>query len=1487
MTARSAPASAARRTPFHRRTHYAALLIGAAATLAITLPGDGGRAAAQQAAGAVNLQPQLGPGFQVSLLGSAPQGATGDPSEAWGFRLFDAHDAPPVIGGTPLPFAPGANRQLVLERYTDADGWRAVATPVDATGAPYAGGLSSPSGRVTPRGGLALMVDDPALPGQAHALLAADRGAALKLIPDPDPAVLLPAVPGGAGAESLSTQVMAAADDGDGTAAYVSVDGRDREGAVLRYAGGAWTREPICVEDSDGDAPAGCSSAETLTGSASSLTAVALSASGADAWLAARPAPGAASSLALFERVTDGSGARWVLRDPALPAGSSLMSSPYALTATGAGVWIDGRTDAQGNQVDMTAYDDGARTTTWCDGGACDHPLGIHFADAARHRSFAWAGGGGDPGARVIAPIAGRGTDSDAYATLDAGAFTAHEAFDVGGGGAAFGAPDQGWVGNSHVTRLPLPARRAHWPVPAREPLTAIAAAPTGAPADPGSAALAVGRGGEVLRYAPGQGWDSEQLLGAGGVAQDALRGVAWPTPEFAYAVGDDGAMWRWDSATGLWESDPGAPFDFQGNLMGIAFQPGNPDRGYAVGRTGVLLKYDKSWAQEPLPPEARTSGPLGGAADLTSIAFAGAEALVAAGNHLLVNADGGAWAIDPGAQALIDQYQGRVYAVAGLPDGGAVAAGADGFVIERDGAGAPWHLADQPLPGQTVTAAAAFRDGGRLGALVSVTNAHWPRDEETELQPSDPGAPPPLIPPFTLPSTGSLLRQTATGWSDEDPTGLRSPTADRARMSDPVLAMLVDPSGRGWLAGGWVGLAPTLTGAGTSVGPGDGGAVQTAALDRYATSAPEPSPQQAASAIPMGPGPARLLVGGNAVCQSACAGLDQLQLLPERSLGLATAQAGAMAGNADGPRALLYTGGRIAPGSVPGAEPQAEADRLAALLGGAGAALPVFGAVAPGDAGGATTAPFQQAFAGAPAPFGTAPAAPGTAPVAIGAAPAPGRARTHYAVDVQTPGGTVRVIVIDNSAGSLGDADPLQDPAEPQASWMVSVLDDARQQRTPAIVMGTRSLDPGDGAAAATDGPAVAALLRDHGASAYVYDSPEANRVSTVPAGSGDGIPAFGTGTQGYRSTTTRPGFDVPGLLMLEVNAAQRDATTNRAPIAVRLIPTIEDLVLQAVDGRILNRSRPALFRGLGRRPRAGDRWSTSASGSSPYVDLPNPSCAASGCAGRIDPEVQFTSSNPDVANFVRQDPSSDNPRKPYIDPATDKVVPDPTSGLLCAFNAGTSTVSVSAGGLTYSTTLTVRGGSVLRPCGTTPLVNPQRPATAEAAASVPPAPAPAPAPAASPSPTSPAPVPVPPPPPAPHVAPAPVAPHVAALLPAVFTPPAAGTPSVLATPPPPPGLSPRPIPPSGTSPVSSPTTVVQPATKVEKQREEELAPEQQQSAVRYVSGSGNTIPPGPTVALVLAAALTGAGLRYRVRRRDRGEELAMSYSRPPRRRP
>ena len=131
-----------------------------------------------------------------------------------------------------------------------------------------------------------------------------------------------------------------------------------------------------------------------------------------------------------------------------------------------------------------------------------------------------------------------------------------------------------------------------------------------------------------------------------------------------------------------------------------------------------MLLSYGKSWDQIALP-----AGFAG--ADLTSIAFAGSQAIVAAGGDLLVN-DGGAWRVDASAQALLDTVRTGsplLFAVAGLPDGGAVAAGRD-IVIERDGPGAPWRFSDQPLPGSTAIAAAAVRAGGSVRAIVSVRAA-------------------------------------------------------------------------------------------------------------------------------------------------------------------------------------------------------------------------------------------------------------------------------------------------------------------------------------------------------------------------------------------------------------------------------------------------------------------------------------------------------------------------------------------------------------------------------------------------------------------------------------------------------------------------------------------------------------------------------------------------------------------------------------------
>jgi hypothetical protein len=47
-------------------------------------------------------------------------------------------------------------------------------------------------------------------------------------------------------------------------------------------------------------------------------------------------------------------------------------------------------------------------------------------------------------------------------------------------------------------------------------------------------------------------------------------------------------------------------------------------------------------------------------------------------------------------------------------------------------------------------------------------------------------------------------------------------------------------------------------------------------------------------------------------------------------------------------------------------------------------------------------------------------------------------------------------------------------------------------------------------------------------------------------------------------------------------------------------------------------------------------------------------------------------------------------------------EVVASDQSGLFCAYNAGTTTVSITTGGLTYSEPVTVQSGFAEYPCGT-----------------------------------------------------------------------------------------------------------------------------------------------------------------------------------------
>jgi hypothetical protein len=1481
-------------------------------------PGRGARADTNAGQGSTP-QPVLGTADQSTvLMGAATAGA---PGEAWAYKVL-ALDVPPpanTSGGRDA-FAPAAGDgsgsaqgQLVFERASDEDSdWTIAETPLDEAGQPYRGMQPNRlSARITPHGGGLLVGEDSTrAAGRQTVVLARDPGGGrFQALPEPPVGVLLGAGEGGdpdaevlaegSGSGAIADAAVEDPAHPGRTEAFFGALGRTRDTAVLHWNGTTWSREPV----------------ELPKGYEGSFTILALDGtSPQNLWLLGQASAQSGLGVMLFKRTEIAGEAKWqpvelgaaLFSASATPAQdvsgvAPLSGQAQPLTVSDQGVWIDGNLQAPGGAADgydFTLYYDiaqGKVTASWCDahsaGGEalCTYPFGARFGRLAGYRSFAFDGPGF--GSRIVTnPLQPGGEDQTnmgAYLSLEGTTFQRLPGAGADNApGGAFYSPDDGWLeGPVQITAATAPQRLASWPVSARAPFTAVAPAPGTAPGDPGAQALAVGADGVVARYTPGAGWQREFLLtGSGAVSSPTLRAVAWPESDRAYAVGDLGAMWLWRAETGLWEKDPAAPpAGFQGDLDGIAFDPQNPALGYAVGQSGALLRYDKTWTQEEeLPPGFKE-------ANFSSVAFAGSEAMVVAGSDLLINSGAG-WQVDPEVHALLASLSsgaggGRLNVVAGLPNGGAVLAGRD-VVIERDSAGAPWHFSEQPIVDETAVAASAYEEGATVRAVLSVVpDFQYP--PLLVLPPVEPDTPPPLIPPNPLPGDGYLLRETGGGWEDEERAAYAGDSEDKPVKTDPVLALDLGAEGTGWAVGGWSGEADdagrgtTAKGSGQSIREN----VQTAGIYNYAPAGnPQGPPGTATAPVALAAGVATFAVAGHAECAAPCADLAAEGIAPDRNLSAALSTIDGLAGQPNGPRALLYTGGRETPGEGPESAP--EANRYAQLLA-QGGGLPVYPAVSAGDSEGGSASSLKAAFAAFAAPFGEGAAPAGVSPVSLpGEVTAQPGARTHYAFESTGSQGTVRVIVIDNSRGSLAASDPYQDPDEPQAPWLVRMLADARARGVPAIVLGSRELNPNLPPAlnVASDGSEEAQIMVQGGASAYLYERPEESRTSQIPAGAASTIPEYGTGALGYRSPISdsfTPGqpdalFGTTGYLLVSVNVAQRNPATNVAPSSARLIPLVQSLSLDPLDGTLLRRSAPALFQGLGRRPIAGDRWgAVSASsgnpnppGADPYSQFPPTLCLQSDCASAIEPEYTFTSSDEEIANFVEQDPNSTNLRKP-LQNAEGHVIPDPKSGILCAFNAGTTTVTVSAGGLSYSTQVTVLGGSVEQPCGTVPLSASHFARTA--AVPTPPAPAPPPpAPAPAPAPIAPPPAPPPAPAPAPPAKPAvkpPLPPPVLLFTP-LFQPPAQG--ALPAIPPPPAAAFGQPIPPGGAT-----------VRVFEEKREEEEATEQSQAFARH-SPYGYGLPLG--FLILLAAA--GASIVRDRRRPDRSLALLSLQTSDPRQR-
>jgi hypothetical protein len=1216
-----------------------------------------------------------------------------------------------------------------------------------------------------------------------------------------------------------------------------------------------------------------------------------------------------------------------------IPGAERERVQTQVLTVTSEGVWIDGERPQV--HASTTIYfkpegEEGGSRTSWCtlersppETKPCERTL-PEALPTGPSRSIAWANPSTKFGERVIAGL----PNGVSLRLEENGTFTRVLGLGGAGGrdqgatyGAAFSNPREGWLGNFrlpvHLTTEEEPSLLQPWPVSFRHALVAVAPQPEAPVGSLSSEALAVGDLGEVARFKPGEGWLPESLFGLGGKPETPrLRAVAWPTPNRAYAVGDapsseESQMWLWRGETGLWEPDPAAPYNFRGNLLGVAFDPENPNIGYAVGESGVLLGYGKTWTQEAFPAEAPCSPREAknveesercaswSDASFTSVAFAGSEAIVAYRvlpsktieayeGGLIVN-DGSGWHIDQDAHTVMGSNV--PWAVAGLPDGGA-AFGASSTVYEREGAGGPWHATATPFPGGLEPGSlTAFRENGALRVIATGT---VPDTYSVEKEPeAPPGSPPTEIRAYPLGSDpeAGVVRQTATGWSDQEhdlndaaePEGNWS-FYDEVYQPDPVAAVLVNEAGsQGWAVGGFV--EPE----------NNGGLLDTADVDRYpAESGTEPL-GVAQSKIPLAPEKetATFAIAGNAQCAAPCAVRANTKIGPDVWLETALQRADIPGERKElsGVRAFLYTGPRLVnPEAITG--PRETADKISyeeelarytEIL--ARSPIPAYvagtdtdldEAKAEGSFEGAfffSTSPFS------PKPFGGTPAEQGAiVPVGLRPLPCgetPGCQGAYYAFESRGEAGTrtVRVIMLDDSAET--------DPA--QLAWLKEELISAKSAGQPAIVVGNADLNAEYGSREHPEAAEVERALAQHGAeaSAYFFDSPEENISEPLRVESETPephIPTFGSGTIGYVKYQNETGGDfigASGFLLGEVDFAKYDSSTNRALVTAQLIPSIGELALEGKNGTLLRRSEAALFSGLARRSRSGNRSASGGNGApetSPYIPIPATCigllCPESGGPGLL-PKYEFVSSNAQIGGFVKQDlaaepkgrePAFNAKGEPEKEPVVNGESISTKSALFCAYNAGTTTVTIRAGGLSASLPVTIQAGSVRQPCGTVPLSTvPSKPQSTPV-----PTPAPAPTPSGPAPASAPPPVPVPPLPlatPAPAPRPTPLPPFFVPSVPPV---------TVLAFVPLPVPTPARPTPPSGTSAVTSPVEAA------EREEEKEAAPESVSNEAVAYRAPEHEPAPAYILGIILLAAFAGASVRRRPRRGRRELQIA-----------
>ena len=1132
------------------------------------------------------------------------------------------------------------------------------------------------------------------------------------------------------------------------------------------------------------------------------------------------------------------------------------LVSPTGLKADGDSVWIGAHDTlptaasrtASGNVVALYDGSSGAVTQSWCTlpvVNSCDQPLDGEHPAAVPDAVFD-AGGSSDA-------LSLQNNTLDVYAN---GAWSSVAAPGYTAGDDTFTDLTDGWLGGqSAIGQLSTQASTsllASWPVAVRAPLTGVALPPGSDGSTDAGGALAVGFDGSALLYSGTDGWIVRPTPPQ--AAHLYLTSVAFDGPSSAFAVGQYGEILHWDGNS--WSEDPQSISLTENQLNSVAFDAAG--QGWAVGEDGTILHYDgQSWSIEAPPPvDAET--------DITSVAVAGSDVFAIAGGNLIVRQSDGSWQAAPASLLPSDPAPtpGSLRLVSGLPDGGAAIAGVS-VVLERQSAGASFNYSNQPLEGIAV-AVSAFRGGdGAVRAAVSIA--------------------PPAASPDGTPTTdiggypsgdGELMLQTPDGWQDlsrAQPAGDgQTLPPDGEVKPDPVLGVATSPDGSSaWAVGGYDGTVDSVGQGSTDPLASRETGWQTASLWRYDVSGSVTAPDISPSTpnLPATPDTVSFAFFSTPMCQAQCSATPDAQ--PDTNLAGAIGEINSYATQPGGPVFAMLGGNAVGPSNTTdwkegnGAQDFAQLPSVLAPL-----QVPLFAAYGPLDPVPTEADPAQSwsnAFAQSPAPFGNGEDPNGITPVSAGAAQS-GTVSRYYSFDATQNGATLRVIVLDNSQGSLDSSDV------GQTAWLNQQL--AAAAGIPTVVIAALPLY----GSATTDGSSVAAALINAGVLAVFtsdvgLNGSQLNQVHQLSGTGSQTIPEYEGATLGYQVSAN------DGVVWYDVSVNTQTHTAN-----VNAVPLVQSLALDPLRGQVVARSLTLQFQAIGRRPPGslvtGPEYGDTLPGYDNYVGIP-----ASGCSTCVTPSYQFSSSNPEIGTFVQ----ASGPDSPYPAlNASGHPIPSSQSGLFCAYNAGTTTVSITAGLMTASLPVTVQAGGYGSPCGTVALTgvlsNSQRieghaaPAVDHVSASNPPAPPPPPPPPApAAAATSPAPVLAPPPPtvtPVSHPPPAPVprAPSPAPRPPATpipaFTPTPAvnpAAPALAILPPPTPAV--EPIPPGG---ATAPGVSQSPSTA---ERKEKARKHASQSAYTLLApaGSDSSIAwwyeGGLGVATVLALLLTAQAVRPRGR--------------------